>query len=231
MSVFNLAQTSNVEEQAAKDICALLTAKITAPTYPCIGAKSSFARNLSTLFVVNDLLSETELSAALHRLYKFLEEAKRSKEMFHSFILASAKPLTINDDEFEILLWSSLQILHDLDKKKFEWCQDVSSDPASSEFSMSLGEEAFFVIGMHAQAGRKVRAFPYPVLIFNRHAQFEALRRSGQFGRLRNMIRARDEVYSGSANPLLDDYGNSSEARQYSGKPVGEGWRCPFHAN
>jgi len=33
----------------------------------------------------------------------------------------------------------------------------------------------------------------------------------------------------GSLNPNLADFGERSEARQYSGREVEEHWRCPFH--
>jgi FPC/CPF motif-containing protein YcgG len=33
----------------------------------------------------------------------------------------------------------------------------------------------------------------------------------------------------GTLNPNLADFGERSESRQYSGREVEEGWRCPFH--
>ena len=60
--------------------------------------------------------------------------------------------------------------------------------------------------------------------------QFERLREQNQFERLRETVRARDYKLQGSLNPNLSNFGESSEARQYSGRAVEEGWRCPFSA-
>jgi FPC/CPF motif-containing protein YcgG len=67
-----------------------------------------------------------------------------------------------------------------------------------------------------------------PVLVFNLHEQFEALRESGAFERMRDTIRRRDEELQGSVNPMVGDYGTVSEARQYSGRKLEEGWEPPF---
>ena len=45
---------------------------------------------------------------------------------------------------------------------------------------------------------------------------------------MKNMIRARDMAFQGSINPVLEDFGVNSEARQYSGRAVEDNWRCPF---
>ena len=45
---------------------------------------------------------------------------------------------------------------------------------------------------------------------------------------MREKILKRDEDWSGSINPMLAVHGSISEARQYSGRVVGEDWECPF---
>jgi FPC/CPF motif-containing protein YcgG len=47
---------------------------------------------------------------------------------------------------------------------------------------------------------------------------------------VQEVIRNRERNLQGNLNPNLADFGTRSEARQYSGRPVEEGWRCPFHA-
>jgi FPC/CPF motif-containing protein YcgG len=37
-------------------------------------------------------------------------------------------------------------------------------------------------------------------------------------------------MLQGTVNPMLAEFGEQSEARQYSGRDVGEIWKCPFHA-
>ena len=38
----------------------------------------------------------------------------------------------------------------------------------------------------------------------------------------------RDRTLAGDINPMLARHGESSEARQYSGRAVDDGWTCPF---
>ena len=64
--------------------------------------------------------------------------------------------------------------------------------------------------------------------MLNLHAQFKGLREAGRYEKLRSSFLQRDEVLAGSANPMLARHGEVSEARQYSGRAVDEGWRCPF---
>ena len=45
---------------------------------------------------------------------------------------------------------------------------------------------------------------------------------------MRNAVRKRDIQLQGAINPVLDSFGNASEARQYSGRAVDGDWKCPF---
>jgi FPC/CPF motif-containing protein YcgG len=65
-------------------------------------------------------------------------------------------------------------------------------------------------------------------MVFNLHDQFEQLRATGRYDRLRETISARDIALAGSANPMLAPHGAASAARQYSGRAVEAGWTCPF---
>jgi FPC/CPF motif-containing protein YcgG len=103
----------------------------------------------------------------------------------------------------------------------------VSSDPASPTFSFSFAGRAYFVVGLSPAGTRWARTFPWPLLAFNPHAQFEELRRTGQFERMQTVIRERDTQLEGDVNPNLANFGEHTEARQYSGREVGDDWRCP----
>jgi FPC/CPF motif-containing protein YcgG len=46
---------------------------------------------------------------------------------------------------------------------------------------------------------------------------------------MQRATRKRDIALQGSLNPNLADFGTAPETRQYSGRPVGPDWRCPFH--
>jgi hypothetical protein len=45
---------------------------------------------------------------------------------------------------------------------------------------------------------------------------------------MQQTIRRRDIALQGSTNPMLSDFGEQSEARQYSGRAVDAGWSPPF---
>ena len=45
---------------------------------------------------------------------------------------------------------------------------------------------------------------------------------------MKETIIDRDIKLDGTANPMIAEHGAVSEARQYSGRAVGESWRCPF---
>jgi FPC/CPF motif-containing protein YcgG len=55
------------------------------------------------------------------------------------------------------------------------------------------------------------------------------LKASGKYQSMQGAIRTRDVALQGSVNPVLSRFGEASEARQYSGRAVGDGWKCPFH--
>jgi FPC/CPF motif-containing protein YcgG len=128
-------------------------------------------------------------------------------------------------------LWRQLQYLHGADAEHFGWDPNVSSDPRDPHFSFSFGGRAFYVIGMHGQNSRVARRFPWPALVFNPHEQFQRLRTDGKWRRMQRSIRARELVLQGSVNPMLSDFGEESEARQYSGRTVPEDWTPPLGGN
>jgi hypothetical protein len=48
---------------------------------------------------------------------------------------------------------------------------------------------------------------------------------------MKTIVRKRDISCSGSVNPMLDDFGHSSEAIQYSGLFNDNQWQCPLTIN
>ncbi|MEO8174066.1 MAG: guanitoxin biosynthesis heme-dependent pre-guanitoxin N-hydroxylase GntA, partial [Sediminibacterium sp.] len=153
---------------------------------------------------------------------------RQSKDIFSSAAIIFEGPLELTETLFDTVLWKRLQALSDLDSQNYSYDQRVDPDPASPDFSFSIKEEAFFIIGMHPASSRAARQFSYPVIVFNPHAQFEDLKQRNKYESVRSITRKRDTVYSGSVNPMLDDFGSSSEARQYSGRVYDAEWKCPF---
>jgi FPC/CPF motif-containing protein YcgG len=130
---------------------------------------------------------------------------------------------------FERRLWAQLQQLHERDDPAAGWDPSVSDDVDDPMFSFSFGGHAYFVVGLHAHSSRISRTFRWPALVFNPHSQFGRLRGEGRFRRIQLAIREREIAVQGSLNPNLADFGERSEARQYSGRAVEDDWRCPFH--
>ena len=127
-------------------------------------------------------------------------------------------------------MWEQLQALSMIDRAKgFHWDRHVSDDPNRADFSFSVAGRAFFIVGLHPGASRKARQAPVPCLVFNFHDQFEELKASGKYASMQTAIRKRDTALQGSVNPMLSRFGEASEAIQYSGRAVQEGWQCPFH--
>lgn len=147
----------------------------------------------------------------------------------HAFVAVFPFSQVQDERHFETQLWRQLGKLHECDSASTGWDPSVSDDPDDPHFSFSVGGAAMFVVGLHPGSSRFTRRFAWPTLVFNPRAQFERLRAEGRFERLRAAVREREVMLQGSINPNLADFGEKSEARQYSGRATEPEWRCPFH--
>jgi uncharacterized protein len=196
--------------------------------FPCVGAKSAMKRGTMRFGLYGDMLAARSTLGLRADLLRFATEFPEGGSGFATFIACFDGPTSGSEEEFEALLWRQLQELHDLDSAVSDWDPRVSPDPDEADFSFSVGGRAFFVLGLHAAASRWARRFSWPTLVFNPHDQFEMLRAHDLMGGMMTTIRTRDRKLQGTHNPMVDEYGGSSEARQYSGRKVGDDWRCPF---
>jgi uncharacterized protein len=196
--------------------------------FPCIGAKAALSRNHIKCIVLNHMGCPAEDAEALQFMYHFVDGYRISKDPYHSAAVIFKKPTNITEEVFEDLFWHRLNALSILDKRMYDHDSRVDSDPTSDKYSFSLKAEAFFIVGLHPASSRKARQFKYPTLVFNPHAEFEKLRTSKRFAKMKEVVRKRDVAYSGSINPMLEDFGNASEVYQYSGKQYTADWVCPF---
>lgn len=146
-----------------------------------------------------------------------------------AFVAVFPERVPRSEIAFERRLWAQLQRLHDHDRPNTRWDPSVSDDADDPMFSFSFAECAHFVVGLHAYSSRISRRFRWPALVFNPHSQFGHLRGEGRFARMQQAIRDREITVQGSLNPNLADFGERSEARQYSGREVEKDWKCPFH--
>jgi FPC/CPF motif-containing protein YcgG len=201
------------------------------PAFSCVGAKSAVRRDSYHLGLYAEMGSPGSTAGLARDLFDFVEEQGDLGGEFSSFAACFEGPVGVGEREFEELLWAQLQRLHEEDRHHHRWDPSVSPDPEDPQFAFSFAGRAFFVVGLHPASSRFARRFAWPTLVFNAHQQFESLRESGRYARLREAIRNRELDLQGNLNPNLADFGTRSEARQYSGRPVEEGWRCPFHAH
>lgn len=196
--------------------------------YPCLGAKAALnAGSLKVKSYIELGSFESSLKLALD-LGRFLRSDLFRQHDYASFVAIFGGPISIDEIKFETLLWQQLTALNRIDAGKSAWDPHVSSDPADPHFSFSFAGQALYVIGLHAQSSRLARQFRWPTLIFNAHEQFEKLRAEGKWRRMQQAIRERDTELQGTINPMLSDFGQRSEARQYSGRKVEPGWQPDF---
>ncbi|MBX7247891.1 MAG: YqcI/YcgG family protein [Caulobacteraceae bacterium] len=198
--------------------------------FPCVGAKSALGRGALRVLLARDIASAWDDLRIYAALRDFANVYRAAPAPFQSLAVIFAEGGAGDEVDFERNLWARLQSLSDKDGWLGQpYDPRVSSDADDPHFSLSFGGEAFFVVGLHPAASRPARRFEAPVLVFNPHDQFERLRQDGRYEPLRASIVARDVALAGAPNPMIARFGESSEARQYSGRQVGPDWRCPFH--
>lgn len=195
--------------------------------HPCIMAQTVFSMDNLDFHVYNEFGSRETAGNILKDLKTYVEAYDFESNDFRTFLAVFPDSPKYSEIEFEKKLWRQLQNLHKVDES--EWDEEVSPDPENEHFSFSLAGKAFYIVGMHPGASRKARQSPYTAIAFNLHWQFEKLREMGSYETVRDKIRERDRELQGTINPMLEDFGKKSEAKQYSGRAVDENWKCPFH--
>jgi uncharacterized protein len=195
--------------------------------HPCLMAKTVFTMDQVEMKAYSDFGSVATARAILEDLKNYIESYDFESNDFKTYMAVFPDAPKFSEIAFEKMLWKQLENLHKVDDK--DWDPEVSEDPADQNFSFSLAGKAFYIVGLHPGASRIARQSPYATLTFNLHWQFEKLREMGSYTTVRDKIRDRDIALQGHMNPMLEDFGSSSEAKQYSGREVGKEWKCPFH--
>lgn len=206
-----------------------LFSRVSEGTFPCLGAKSALANGNLKVLACHSLNSSWD-DVRIHReLLEWASCYRDDREGFRSLAIVFEGPGDLDEAAFEKAMWKRIQSFADKDHWLGQpYDHRVSPDPGDPHFSLSFGGEAFFVIGLHPNASRPARRFPAPTLVFNLHDQFERLRDEGRYEKMRDKILERDKALSGAVNSMLARHGETSEARQYSGRVVGSDWQCPF---
>ncbi len=214
------------------DSTSALAQFIQAPGFPCVGAKSALGKGQLHAYSARSIASSWNDVEIQDQLMQFAWRYREQPKLFTSFAVIFEGPDDLSEEQFEKHLWERVQSLTEKDAWRGQTPDPrVSPDPDDPHFSLSFGGEAFFVVGLHPHASRPARRFSSPAMIFNLHDQFETLREQNRYEKLRGAILDRDLELAGSLNPMLARHGSISEARQYSGRAVDEGWACPYHRN
>ncbi len=199
------------------------------PRFSCVGARGAVNSGAYRLGVYGEMTDSGALAGLARDLFTFTHEQPALGGDFTTFAACFAGPVMSSEEEFEGHLWTALQTLYDVDRLYNPPDPRVAEDPEAGDFGFSFAGHGFFVIGLHPASSRLARQFGWPTLVFNAHAQFDRLKADGRYPKMQAAIRAREMALQGSLNPNLSDFGQRSEARQYSGRAVEEEWRCPFH--
>lgn len=196
--------------------------------FPCLGARATLAQESAVIRTFGSLGDSANARTIAEALESFGEHAKTDNARFASLVAVFPEGPELNESEFDRLLWSQLQQLAELDANAVTDAA-VSDDPNDPHFSFCFRGVPYFVVGLTPASSRMARRFAWPALVFNPHAVFDRLRSEGKYEKLKNMIRTRDLALQGTLNPNLADFGEASEARQYSGMEHSAEWKCPFH--
>ena len=199
------------------------------PSFSCLAGKGVVHRGAFAIGTYGVLGSQRSTARLSRDLAAFLEGPPRDPMDFRSYVAVFTHTAADDEDRFEQLLWRQLQRLHDADDSAAPWDGGVSDDPGDPAFSFCFAGVALFVVGLAACSSRITRRFRWPALVFNPHDQFHRLRETQRFERVKQVVREREMALQGSLNPNLADFGERSEARQYSGRRAEDDWQCPFH--
>lgn len=222
--------TLTPQESTGKNLSAIdeFRSFIDQSTFPCVAAKAALQKEQMKIFSAGHIACPRKDTEILDFIYSFIDSYRTADTQFHTVCIIFPESGDLSEEIFESFMWMRLQALSDLDAQQYPYDQRVNPNPESTQFSFSLKEEAFFIIGLNPESSRQARRFKYPAIVFNPHAQFEELRALKRFDKMKNIVRKKDVDLSGSINPMLNDFGESSEVYQYSGLQYDKNWECPF---
>jgi len=206
-----------------------LHAFISDPSFPCLGARGALRQGGCHVHVYGCLGTGESSQDLAKDLGLFASRVAANTKGLTAFAAAFPDSVPHSESDFEIAMWQELQSLHEHDPNRHEWAPDASDDPDDADFAFSFASTSFFIIGLHPNSSRIARRFQVPTIVFNPRSQFVRLRDCGKFDSMKKAIRQRDLELQGSLNPNLAEFGEISEARQYSGRQVETEWKCPFH--
>src|SRR5258708_20998033 len=157
--------------------------------FPCIGAQKVM-RDFRVAFCFSPDHFNTEDAAerTCRYLYRWSEEAgyELLKQMsqptaFATCVVVFPKMEFQGERDSELQLWEFLGKMHAYDKARHSWSGESSNFVYGNRFSMSVGGYAHFILFHSQSAITPSRRFSQPMLTFNPHFIFEAMRSAAVF--------------------------------------------------
>ncbi len=102
---------------------------VAAPTFPCLGAKAAFNAGSYLVSVYDQLASDRSSKALATGLEDFTRSEIRRTNEYATFAAIFRQPRSLDEKDFERLLWLQLQKLHQIDATRYTW--DPSVFPVS----------------------------------------------------------------------------------------------------
>jgi FPC/CPF motif-containing protein YcgG len=205
-----------------------LRAFISSSAFSCVAAKAALASGGYRFGYYRGFGAFPSTEGLARDLAAFVAERPSMALSYATFVAVFEEPDGGGERWFETRLWQVLQRLGELGARGFDGGSNISQNPEAPDFGFTFAGRAFFVVGMHPQSSRLSRRFFLPAMAFNAHDQFAQARQTGQFRRIQKMVRDREMQLQGFLNPELREFGERSEARQYSGRETESSWKCPF---
>lgn len=212
-----------------QEIISSFKEKLSDRAFPCVAARSALGKGNIEIFIAGHLACPEDDTAILRFIYEFTKKFRQAEKGFSSAVVIFARTPVLDEKTFESFLFQRLTALRKTDALSYKYDERVDEDPLSANFSLSLMEEAFFIIGLHPGSSRPARQFEHAAIVFNPHVQFDKMRAENKYEKMKSIVRQRDMAYAGSVNPALADFGSRSEVFQYSGRQPDEDDRCPFY--
>lgn len=199
--------------------------------FPCVGAKSAFAKDAFLIGVYDRLNTEGDAHNVYNDVGAFLDKVADGGAFqgeLSTFVALYTGMDVLSENMYHTKLWEHLSRLFEMEPDSRYVPDTISEDVRSEHFAFCIHGTPFFIVGLHPAASRYARRFAYPAIVFNRHSQFADLKNLGRFEKMQTTIRRRDQHIQNNINPNLADFGEESEACQYSGKPGVTPNECPF---
>ena len=156
MFLFYVSAMNDVmKEQVAATILEEFEDFVLDGAYPCIAARAAVSRGHVPCLVANNIAEADDDARILVFIYDFIMQFRKAKTTLHSAAVIFTGPVNISEEDFDTFFWHRLQSLSRLDAGRFPYDARVSSDPASPDFSFSLGEEAFFIFDVEHRSAAK----------------------------------------------------------------------------